>query len=182
MIEKVIFPMILMCFQINTSYSQDSTEYLVSDTVISPESERMNNYFRGGTEKNLEIHFTSAEEILTTAHKYLGVPYCIGGLGPTCLDCSGFLRIVFAAHGIQLPHNSEEQSRYGKIINSKNELRKGDLVFFIGSYSTHRFISHAGIFNGNDEFIHASSRGITITSINDPWWGDKFIFGTRIFE
>jgi len=82
-----------------------------------------------------------------------------------------------------LPHNSEEQARYGKIITVKDELKKGDLVFFIRSYKTQRFITHSGIYLGNNEFIHTSStNGVTITSLDDSWWKEKFIFGTRVFK
>ncbi len=55
--------------------------------------------------------------------------------------------------------------------------------FFIRSYKTHHFITHSGIYVGDNKFIHTSSKnGVTITSLDDPWWNEKFIFGTRIFE
>jgi len=107
----------------------------------------------------------------------------MGGTTMKCMDCSGLLLTVFARLGINLPHNSEEQARYGKIISRMDELKKGDLVFFIKTYETHHFITHSGIYAGNNKFIHASSKnGVIITSINDPWWNQKFIFGTRILK
>ncbi len=64
-----------------------------------------------------------------------------------------------------------------------DELIKGDLVFFIRTYKTNRLITHSGIYIGNNKFIHTStSNGVTITSLNDPWWKEKFIFGTRVFN
>lgn len=100
-----------------------------------------------------------------------------------CIDCSGLLVAVFKKYGIILPHNSEEQARFGKIIPGMNNLKKGDLVFFIRSYKTNNFITHSGIYLGNNKFIHtSSSKGVTITSLNDPWWSEKFIFGTRVFD
>ena len=81
-----------------------------------------------------------------------------------------FFVTVFRKYGVSLPHNSEEQARYGKIIPGVKDLRKGDLVFFIRSYKTDNFITHSGICIGNNEFIHTStSRGVTITSLNDLW-------------
>jgi cell wall-associated NlpC family hydrolase len=98
------------------------------------------------------------------------------------MDCSGLLVTAFGRYNINLPHNSEDQARYGKIIADKGKLLKGDLVFFIKSYRTNRFITHSGIYIGSNKFIHTSStKGVTITSLRDPWWRDKFIFGTRIF-
>ena len=107
----------------------------------------------------------------------------MGGTTRKCMDCSGLLVAVFARYDIRLPHNSEEQAKYGRLIAVKDELRKGDLVFFIRSYKTQRFITHSGIYLGNNEFIHASStNGVTITSLDDNWWKGKFIFGTRVFK
>jgi cell wall-associated NlpC family hydrolase len=82
-----------------------------------------------------------------------------------------------------MPHNSEEQARYGKLVAGVEGLKKGDLVFFIKTYNTSKFITHSGIYLGNNEFIHASSsQGVTITSLNNSYWKEKFLFGTRIFS
>lgn len=130
-----------------------------------------------------EIHFKdcNADQIIATAQKFIGIPYCMGGTTSKCMDCSGLVLAVFAKHGIQLPHSSEEQARYGKVITTIDGLIKGDLVFFIKSYKTSRFITHAGIYIGNNEFIHSSSKnGVTVSSLNYIWWSKKFIFGTRL--
>jgi murein DD-endopeptidase / murein LD-carboxypeptidase len=146
------------------------------------EKKKLKDFMDAGTEKGINTRNTSADEIIKTAQKYLGVPWCMGGTTMKCMDCSGLLVTVFAKHGIHLPHNSEEQARYGKIIAGMDELRKGDLVFFIRSYKTHYFITHSGIYLGNNKFIHTSSKnGVSITSLNDRWWKEKFIFGTRVF-
>jgi len=144
---------------------------------------RLNDFLSTGIEKVMKTQTVSADEIIETAEKYLGVPHCMGGTTTKCMDCSGLLVTVFARLGINLPHNSEEQARYGKIINRLDELKKGDLVFFIRTYETRHFITHSGIYAGNNKFIHVSSKnGVIFTSINDPWWNQKFIFGTRILK
>lgn len=146
------------------------------------EERKFREFISGGTEKVINADRASADAIIRTAEKYLGVPHCMGGTTVKCMDCSGLLLTVFAQNGIRLPHNAEEQARYGKIVRGMNKLRKGDLVFFIRSYETSRFITHSGIYIGNGRFIHTStSKGVTITSLQDPWWNEKFIFGTRIF-
>jgi len=147
------------------------------------EKKKLKDFMDAGTEKMINYRNTSPYEIIRTARQYIGVPHCMGGTSMKCIDCSGLLVAVFAKHGINLPHNSEEQARYGKIITGMDELIIGDLVFFIRSYKTSHFITHSGIYIGNNEFIHTSSKnGVTITSLNDPWWNEKFIFGTRIFN
>jgi murein DD-endopeptidase / murein LD-carboxypeptidase len=144
---------------------------------------KLDDFIESGTEKTLNVGKITASEIIETAGEFLGVPHCMGGTTRKCMDCSGLLKSVFAFHGIHLPHNSEEQARYGKIITSMEQLRRGDLVFFTRSYRTTSYITHSGIYAGNNEFIHASSsRGVTITSMDDPWWKEKFVFGTRIFD
>lgn len=147
------------------------------------ENKKLKEFLTEGIEKKINSRNTNADEIIKTAQKYLGVPHCMGGLTMKCMDCSGLLVTVFAKYDIHLPHNSEEQARYGKIINNKDDLMKGDLVFFIRSYKTHTFITHSGIYIGSNKFIHTSSKsGVTITSINDAWWKEKFLFGTRVLE
>lgn len=147
------------------------------------EEKKLNSFLGAGVEKKTDTHNTSANEIISTAQKYLGVRHCMGGTTMKCIDCSGLVYAVFAKHGITLPHNSEDQARYGKIISGIDKLRKGDLVFFVRSYKTHNLITHTGIFIGNNQFIHTSSKiGVTITSINDQYWKEKFIFGTRLLE
>jgi len=147
------------------------------------EKTKLKHFLNSGIEKEIKTTSTSADEIIQTARKYLGVPHCMGGTTMKCMDCSGLLVRVSASHGIKLPHNSEEQARYGKIITRMNELKKGDLVFFIRSYKTHNFITHSGIYTGNNRFIHTSSKkGVTITSLDDPYWNEKFIFGTRVLK
>jgi cell wall-associated NlpC family hydrolase len=123
------------------------------------------------------------DEIIGTAMKYIGIPYCMGGLGKKCIDCSGFVMRVFEEFGVNLPHNAQAISQYGTIIKNKNELVKGDVVFFKGSYKTDKYITHAGIYDGNNMFVHASSvYGVTITSMDASWWKKRFVFATRILQ
>ena len=149
----------------------------------SQEDKKLQDFINSGIEKKIYTGNTSADEIINSARKYLGVPHCMGGTTLKCLDCSGLLLTVFAKYGIRLPHNSEEQARYGKMIKGTNNLRKGDLVFFTRSYKTHYFITHSGIYMGNNNFIHTSSKnGVTITSLDDAYWKEKFVFGTRVLK
>ena len=182
--DKFIVLLVVACLLLNTFCSKQLyTEPSFQNIESHAEKKKLKYFMEAGTEKGINYHNTRANEIIKTAQKYLGVPHCMGGTTMKCMDCSGLLVTVFAKHSINLPHNSEEQARYGKIIAGMDELLKGDLVFFIRSYKTHRFITHSGIYVGNNKFIHTSSKnGVIITSLNDPWWNEKFIFGTRVFE
>jgi cell wall-associated NlpC family hydrolase len=182
--SNVVVLLVVVCQLINTSCSKHVYRESSFQNVRShSEKKKLNDFIDTGNEKKINTHNTSVDEIILTAKKYIGVPHCMGGTTVKCMDCSGLLFTVFAKHGINLPHNSEEQARYGKIIPGTDKLIKGDLVFFIRSYKTHDFITHSGIYLGNDKFIHTSSKsGVTITSLSDPWWKERFIFGTRVFE
>jgi lipoprotein Spr len=175
--------LVLVCLLLNTFCSRQLYTEQPLKNIRHTEKKKLKDFMNAGSEKGINTHGTNADEIINTAHKYLGVPHCMGGTTMKCMDCSGLLVTVFARYGIHLPHNAEEQARYGKIIAGMDGLIKGDLVFFIRTYETHRFITHSGIYVGNNKFIHtSSSNGVTITSLDDPWWKEKFIFATRVLE
>ena len=181
---RIIILLIVACQLIGTSCSRKlhpSQSFQNNENIT--ERKRLNDFLTSGTEKELNTKTASADLIIETAEKYFGVPHCMGGTTMKCMDCSGLLVAVFARLDIDLPHNSEEQARYGKIIDGIDELNKGDLVFFTRTYKTNYFISHSGIYAGSNKFIHASSKnGVIITSIYDPWWRQRFVFGTRVLK
>ena len=184
-VRNVAIVYLVAVFQlvINSCSEQIFPETVNQNVISQVEKKKLKNFIVSGTEKEINSLKTSADEIIKTAQIFIGVPHCMGGTTMKCMDCSGLLVTVFGKHGIHLPHNSEEQAKFGTIIRDRSELIKGDMVFFIRTYKTTRFITHSGIYLGNNEFIHTSSgKGVTITSLNDPWWSTKFVFGTRILK
>jgi len=158
-------------------------EASVKNIESRAEKKQLKVFMDEGTEKKLDTHSATPDDIIETARRYIGVPHCMGGMTMKCMDCSGLLVTVFATHGIKLPHSSEEQARYGRIITGMENLKKGDMVFFIRSYRTNQFITHSGIYTGDGKFIHtSSSNGVTVTSLNDPWWSERYLFATRVFD
>jgi cell wall-associated NlpC family hydrolase len=93
-------------------------------------------------------------DIVRTARQYLGVRYQLGGSTPKAFDCSGFVRYVFAEHGITLPRTAHQQAALG-VAPFPGDLRTGDLLFFYGG----RGAQHIAIYVGGDTIIHASSSG-----------------------
>ena len=182
--RKLLILLIVVCQPLITGCAKKVYPETSFNNISTPaEKQKMDDFVSAGIEKVIDTHDVTPDEIVNTARQYLGVPHCMGGTTMKCMDCSGLLVAVFAGHGIQLPHSSEEQARYGKIITEIADLRKGDMVFFIRSYKTSRFITHSGIFLGDNRFIHtSSSEGVTITSLDDPWWNERYLFGTRVFK
>ena len=122
---------------------------------------------------------TQVPQLLTTAKKYIGVPYQFGGDTPKAFDCSGYLQYVFAQNGMKLPRTADLQYKLGKSMSAGN-LEAGDLVFFT-TYEPGA--SHCGIYLGQGEFIHASSsKGVRIDKLNDSYWKTKYYGGKHIVK
>ena len=98
---------------------------------------------------------TVERRVLGTARRYLGTRYRMGGTKPTAFDCSGFVRYVFAKHGVELPRTAREQSAVGRSVPvGADSLRVGDLLFF---RTPRGRASHVAIYAGDGRIIHASS-------------------------
>lgn len=93
------------------------------------------------------------EALISLAKKFLGVPYLWGGRSYFGIDCSGFTEVVFRTCGYQLPRDSPEQAKKGKIIGFIHEAEAGDLAFFDNEEEQ---IVHVGILLNNTQIIHAS--------------------------
>lgn len=109
---------------------------------------------------------SQADRVINLAKQQLGKSYVWGAEGPNTFDCSGFTQYVFKnAVSINLPRVSREQSKFGQYVN-KNNLQKGDLIFF--DTDKDGSVNHVGIYIGNNEFIHASSGGkkVIISQLN----------------
>ena len=114
-------------------------------------------------------------------YDWIGTRYKYSGSSKKGIDCSGLMMVVHSKFSISLPHSSHEQARYGKVISNKEKLKKGDLVFFYNSYNSPNLITHAGLYVGDNEFIHASnSKGVIISSMDDKYWAPKYLFATRL--
>lgn len=133
----------------------------------------------GAIYKNEKI----ADKIIQTALKYKGIKYRPGGTDIYGMDCSGFVLTTFKENNIILPRSSFQQSKVGKQITFEN-LAKGDLVFF-RTMGLNR-VSHVGIVVDktiNDlQFIHSSSEGVIISSINEKYWNKAYVSGSRIID
>jgi cell wall-associated NlpC family hydrolase len=111
--------------------------------------------------------------------KAIGTKYVSGGVSTNGFDCSGFTMYVFDKIGINLPHQSGSQYEMGTAV-SRDEMRPGDLVFF---NTSGKGISHVGIYVGDGEFAHASSsRGVTISSLSDSYYVNRYVGAKRIMS
>jgi len=122
---------------------------------------------------------SEVQGLLAAAKKYMGVRYVFGGTTPKGgFDCSGYVQYVFRERGYSIPRTADIQFEIGKKTSSSRELVPGDLVFFT-TYEPGA--SHVGIYLGNTKFIHASSsRGVTISSLNDEYYKQRYYGGKKV--
>ena len=121
--------------------------------------------------------------IIDNAKRYLGGKYLWGGTNPNGFDCSGYIKYLYEKAGIELPRTAYQQSKVGKLIK-RDELKKGDLLFFLTDKTRHIPITHVGMYIGNDKFIHAASKakGIIISSLSKSKYSKYFVKAKRIIK
>lgn len=133
------------------------------------------NKIQASTSGNL----TDREKILSEVVRYINTPYQYGGENMKGIDCSAFTQDVFMKSvNFQLPRTASEQYNLGPEINSQYNLSFGDLVFFDTTQNS--FPGHVGIYLGDELFAHSSSsRGVTISSLNNEYFQSRFVGGRR---
>lgn len=112
-------------------------------------------------------------------HTWYGTPYREGGMSRRGVDCSAFVLITFRDRfALRLPRQTRDQAEVGTRI-SKDELLPGDLVFFKTGSGKNGL--HVGIYDTDNQFIHAStSKGVMKSSLDNVYWNKKFWQARRI--
>ncbi len=123
-----------------------------------------------------------ADNILERGMSLIGTRYRFGGTSEASgFDCSGFIGYLFREEaGMKLPRSTREMINVKAPQVARNNLKPGDLLFF--STNGRGRVSHAGIYLGDDQFIHSSSRrsgGVRIDSLGDRYWSKTFIEAKR---
>lgn len=150
--------------------------------VLKSESEKFDQWYSSLN--------PSGESILSTAYRFMGVPYLWGGTSSKGMDCSGFTKTVYFLNGIILPRDASQQVHTGELVDTKNgweNLQAGDLLFFGSKADGERKerITHVAIYIGDGDFIHAAGR-VRINSFNKakPYYSEyrdnAFIRAKRI--
>jgi murein DD-endopeptidase / murein LD-carboxypeptidase len=114
--------------------------------------------------------------------QWLSTPYLWGGTDERGIDCSAFMqRLLAQVYNINIPRTSVQQffddwiDRFG----STQYLSEGDLVFF--KTMDDKLISHVGMYLQNRMFVNSSSsKGVSIASLDDPYWKRRFVAAGRI--
>ena len=102
----------------------------------------------------------TAKDLINTAMQYLGCPYVYGGNSLTKgIDCSGFVKQIFAKYGYQVPRTSKEYPNVGTQV-PLSQIKPGDILIY--KYGSR--IGHVAIYIGNGQIIHAANdrKGVCI--------------------
>ncbi|EHL86719.1 C40 family peptidase [Coprobacter fastidiosus] len=127
------------------------------------------------------------DHLLEYAFQFKGRPYCRGSKGPSSFDCSGFTHYVFKKIALKLNASSAAQYLQGISVD-KEDIRRGDLVFFKGRNSSSSRVGHVGLVSevlpgGKFKFIHAScSKGICEESSDALYYAKRYVGARRVIE
>jgi cell wall-associated NlpC family hydrolase len=111
----------------------------------------------------------SADQILKTAERLIGVPYLWGGTSLKGVDCSGFTKTSYFLNGVIIPRDASQQALVGTKVDIEEKdsvnldkclknLKAGDLLFFSAAKLRgvqNGRVTHTAIYIGDGKFIQA---------------------------
>jgi cell wall-associated NlpC family hydrolase len=113
-----------------------------------------------------------AQGLAVYALGLVGTPYKWGGNTPDSgFDCSGLIGYVYQAQtGVKSPRTVSSLKNWGHEV-SREQIRTGDILIF-GPLNEP---THAGIYVGEDRFVHAPSTGGTVrlNKLTTAYWKEK---------
>jgi cell wall-associated NlpC family hydrolase len=92
-----------------------------------------------------KVSASRVNAVLAYAAAQVGRPYCWGGVGPRCFDCSGLAMMAWRQAGVRIPRTADDVAKQLPPV-AMNELRPGDILWWPG---------HVGIYAGDGWSIEA---------------------------
>lgn len=129
--------------------------------------------------KQIDLKLCDNPALYYEIYKHYGTCYRYGRQGNGGFDCSGFVKIIYAAiYQKELPHSASGMFPLCKILPKNDTPAEGDLVFF--KIKKNR-ISHVGIYLQHNKFAHASTRsGIVISDLDEDYYKRRFYKAGRV--
>jgi len=103
----------------------------------------------------------AAFEVVAFARAQVGKPYCWGGTGPNCFDCSGLAQAAWRRVGVRLPRTTHDIAEQLPEV-PLDQVRAGDILWWPG---------HVGIYAGQGWVVDAldSGHGVVRRPASDPY-------------
>lgn len=102
------------------------------------------------------------EKLVRSAKKYLGTQYRWGGKSSQGIDCSGLVFMSYMENGILIWRDAQIKEGYPIREIPREQLKKGDLIFFPG---------HVAMYLGDEHYIHSTGYNgtpyVTINSLRE---------------
>ena len=116
----------------------------------------------------------TVQGIFDEAFKYEGTAYVFGGSSPaTGFDCSGLTQWCYAKVGLKLPRVAQDQYDVMTHIDLK-DAKPGDLIFFHSTYDAGTYVTHVGIYAGENRMFHAGNP-VGWTNLTESYWQQHLI-------
>ena len=115
-------------------------------------------------------------EVVKETMTYLNTPYLWGGMHPrTGMDCSAFVKLVYAKAGLGLPRVARDQFAQTHRLQPSGVL-PGDMIFFAMKNPGTAKVDHVGIYVGKGFFVHASfTNGVHIDNVGNPYYYARLV-------
>ncbi|GEM_PF-6078440 len=127
---------------------------------------------------NINVRKATDLGMYTKIFNWLNTPYRYGGKTKSGIDCSNYVfKLMNDCYDTYATSN--QLSNLTEYVD-REELKEGDLVFF----NTNGYgISHVGVYLQDGKFTHSSSsKGVTISSLNETYWDKRYCRAGRIIE
>jgi cell wall-associated NlpC family hydrolase len=106
----------------------------------------------------------TGDDVVRSAQLFSGVDYLWAGTSGAGWDCSGLTSTAYAAHGVVIPRDADDQAEAGTVVE-RDDLQPGDLLFF-GADT----VTHVAMYVGDGRMIQAPATGrqVETVSVDSP--------------